>query len=136
MLTKAEIAAVAALAGRVRLVAYAPHSGFLVGVAVVTSDDRVFAGCNVENASYGLTLCAERSAIAAAVGAGARAIRAIVLVTATGRACPPCGACLQWISEFGGPETEVIWASVAGDTVRWTLGDLLPCAFGSSVSRP
>lgn len=131
MLSDAEIGALAALAARARLAAYAPHSGFLVGAAVVASDDRVFAGCNVENASYGLTLCAERSALAAAVGAGARSVRAIVLVTATDRVCAPCGACLQWVSEFGGPETEVIWASVAGDVVRWTLGDLLPCAFGS-----
>jgi cytidine deaminase len=129
MLTHAEIGAVAALAAQARLAAYAPHSGFLVGAAVVTSDDRVFAGCNVENASYGLTLCAERSALAAAVAAGARAIRAVVLVTATERECPPCGACLQWVSEFGDPETEVVWVSVAGAVVRWTLGDLLPCAF-------
>lgn len=111
--------------------AYAPYSKFHVGAALVTDRGGVFAGCNVENASYGLTLCAERAAVLAAVaaeGAGMRIVRIAVTVEAR-EAFPPCGACRQVLAEFAGPECEVVFAASGGAPVRTTLGELLPRAF-------
>ena len=108
--------------------AYAPYSGFTVGAAVWT-DAGVFTGANVENASYGLTNCAERSAIFAAVSAGARQLRCVVVYTPTEGPTAPCGACRQVIHEFG-PEARVI-SCCAGETeLTTTAGALLPGAFG------
>lgn len=92
-------------AGAARTQAYAPYSRFQVGAAVLTSDGQIFAGCNVENASYGLTICAERSAVCAAVAAGQKQITAVAVATAGGHS--PCGACRQVLSEFG-PAMEVL----------------------------
>jgi cytidine deaminase len=107
--------------------AWAPYSKFKVGAAIEAEDGRVFVGCNVESASYGLTICAERMALGAAVVAGARKPRRVVVATDVDPPAAPCGACRQLLVEFGldlevvavGPKTER----------RWTLGQLLPDAF-------
>ena len=107
--------------------AYAPYSRFHVGAAIETADGRVFAGCNVESASYGLTICAERMALGAAIAAGARALRRVVVTTDVDPPAAPCGACRQLLAEFG-LETEVVAVGPA-DERRWTVRDLLPDAF-------
>ena len=109
--------------------AYAPYSHFRVGAALVTAKGEVFSGCNVENASYGLTICAERNAIFAAVaqsGPGLE-IRAIAVVNDQGVACSPCGACRQVIYEFG-PEATVYFQSAKGWKTT-PITDLLPEGF-------
>lgn len=107
--------------------AYAPYSKFHVGAAIEAEDGQVYLGCNVENASYGLTICAERMAVGAAAVAGARKFRRVVVATAVEPPVSPCGACRQLLLEFGG-EMEVI--GVGPQTQRrWTLRDLLPDAF-------
>ncbi|MCX7819175.1 MAG: cytidine deaminase [Kiritimatiellae bacterium] len=109
--------------------AHAPYSGYRVGAAVQDERGRVFVGVNVENASYGLTLCAERVAVGSAVAAGARRIVAVA-VTASGRATPwPCGACRQVLTEFADESTPVWVAAAAGRVRRTTVGALLPYAF-------
>ena len=108
--------------------AYAPYSRFRVGCALEAADGRVFVGCNVENASYGLTICAERAAVCAAVAAGVRQFRRAVVVSDADPPAAPCGACRQVLSEFG-PDLRVDGVSDAG-TVSWTIAELLPSAFG------
>jgi cytidine deaminase len=107
--------------------AYCPYSRYRVGAALETDDGLLFTGCNVENASYGLTICAERSAVFSAVSAGARRFRRIVVATDSEPPGPPCGACRQVLAEFG-PELEV---ESVGPTQskRWRIRDLLPDAF-------
>lgn len=129
MLSDVERNALIALAARARGSAYAPYSRFSVGAAVVAEDERVFFGCNVENASWGLSLCAERAAIASAVMNGARRIKAVVIVTETNPPATPCGACRQWMAEFGADNCEIITAAPAGPYRRFTLKELLPEAF-------
>jgi cytidine deaminase len=120
-------AVLVAAARQVREQAYAPASRFLVGAAVRSADGRVFVGCNVENASYGLTLCAERAAVCAAVAAGARELVAVAIATDTVEPTPPCGACRQVLAEFG-PAMQVVLAGRAA--VRsTTLDRLLPMPF-------
>ena len=109
--------------------AYAPYSGFHVGAAVLGASGAIHAGCNVENASYPVSLCAERGAIAAAVAAGERALFAVAVVTAQGDPCPPCGMCRQALSEFG-PDLDVVLVAADGRIVRTRLSTLLPDAFG------
>jgi cytidine deaminase len=107
--------------------AYAPYSKFRVGAALEATDGRVFLGCNVENASYGLTICAERAALASAVTAGARKFLRIVVVSDCDPPASPCGACRQALAEFG---LELQVAAIGpGGELRWTLADLLPDAF-------
>ncbi|MHB1132507.1 MAG: cytidine deaminase [Chloroflexota bacterium] len=109
--------------------AYCPYSRFPVGAAVLTASGEAFAGANVENASYGLTLCAERVAAAQAVSAGHRRLRAVVVYTPTAAPTPPCGACRQFLNEFG-PDMEVFSFAENGVVQRCELSDLLPGAFG------
>jgi cytidine deaminase len=112
----------------VRRQAYAPYSNFLVGAAVLTEDGSVFTGTNVENASYGLTLCAERVAASAAVAAGHRKLVAVAVATAGGAA--PCGACRQFLAEFGGAMDVLLVDADRPETVKRTsLADLLPQQF-------
>jgi cytidine deaminase len=117
-------------AWRAREEAWCPYSGFAVGAALEADDGRWFAGCNVENASYGLTVCAERGAVSAAIVAGARRFRRIVVVAEADPPVPPCGACRQVLVEFGGD----LLIESASRTARrsWTLKELLPDAFVSS----
>jgi cytidine deaminase len=117
-----------AAARAARRSAYAPYSRFRVGAAL-RAGDAVHQGCNVENASYGLTVCAERNAVGAAVLAGARRVDAVAIASGTSPPTPPCGACLQVLAELGGPETPVLLAGPRGAPVRTTLGELLPRAF-------
>jgi cytidine deaminase len=113
--------------------AYAPYSNFRVGAALEAADGSMFVGCNVENASYGLTICAERAAICAAVSAGVREFRRAVVVSNVDPPAAPCGACRQVLAEFG------LNLSIEGvgpsRTVRWRLAELLPAAFGPEQLR-
>ena len=117
-------------ARRVLKNAYAPYSGVHVAAAVAT-ELGVFTGINVENASYGLSMCAERVAIFNAVSAGARDIRAIVVLTDRPNIVPPCGACRQVMAEFN-PDLEVLLMSTTGLQQETTLKELLPSPFGAS----
>jgi cytidine deaminase len=108
--------------------AYAPYSRFRVGCALEADDGRVFVGCNVENASYGLTICAERAAVCAAIAGGARRLRRAVVATDIDPPAAPCGACRQVLSEFG-PDLKVDGVGPSS-SVSWTMGELLPAAFG------
>jgi cytidine deaminase len=114
---------------QVRGQAYAPYSGFPVGAALLAASGRVFTGCNVENASYPLTICAERAALFRAVSDGEREFEAIAVVSATG--ATPCGACRQVLSEFGGPggDLRVLVVDTAGSIRSFTIAELLPEAF-------
>jgi cytidine deaminase len=120
-------------AREVRERAYAPYSGFHVGAALLAEDGRVFTGCNVENASYGLTTCAERAAIAKAVSEGVRRFVAVAVAGPdTAERCPPCGSCRQILHEFG-PEMQVVVEDPHADEPRQLpIGELLPGAFAPS----
>jgi cytidine deaminase len=107
-----------------RLQAYAPYSNFQVGAALLSKGGRVFTGCNVENLSYGLTICAERSAFFQAVSAGVREFEAIAIVADTREPVSPCGACRQVMAEFG--DFKIITATLDGRTFESTVAALLP----------
>ena len=139
-MTDALIAAARAAQAR----AYAPYSGFRVGAALEAEDGTIYMGCNIENASYGLTNCAERAAVAAAVTAGRRRFSRIVVVTDSDPPAAPCGACRQVLSEFGDERYHhgmALVGSEFGDGLAiravgpasersWTMRELLPDAFG------
>ena len=118
-----------ALARQARANAYASYSGFPVGAALLGRSGRVFTGCNVENAAYPLTTCAERTAVTKAVSEGEREFEAIAVVTATG--ATPCGACRQILREFAGTEGKlrVIVADLDGNSSAFTIEELLPHGF-------
>ena len=109
--------------------AYAPYSHFQVGAAALFEGGEIFSGCNVENSSYGLTVCAERGAIGAAIAAGKRRLAAMAIVGGSAEPCPPCGMCRQVMAEFGAKELPVRLRNSAGAEARYTLGELLPNAF-------
>jgi cytidine deaminase len=108
--------------------AVAPYSNFKVGAALEAADGTIITGCNIENASYGLTICAERVAMFKALSEGHRAFRRILIVTDTNEPTPPCGACRQILWEFGG-DLEILLADLTGVTAAHRLSDLLPVAF-------
>ena len=124
------------LARRALAQAHAPYSRFRVGACVRAASDRLYAGCNVENACYPVGQCAEASAIGAMVTAGDRAIVEVVLVTERAEPCSPCGRCRQQLSEFAGADTPVHLCGPEGLRNRVTLGQLLPLAFGPDSFRP
>lgn len=115
------------LAACARASAYAPYSRFTIGAAVLSEDGRTYTGSNVENASYGLTICAERIAIGSAIASGSRKI--IALAVSAIPAAWPCGACRQVLAEFAGPETPVIIAEGENIIAMRSLSELLPEAF-------
>ena len=121
-------------AARARTKAYAPYSTFNVGAAVLSRSGKVFTGCNVENASYGATICAERTAITKAVSEGQKHIVAIAVVCDTPEPVAPCGICRQVIHEFG-PDAVVIMANLSGECVTATMPALLPRAFGGEALK-
>ena len=108
--------------------AWCPYSNYPVGAALETVDGQVFAGCNVENASYPAGTCAERVALGAAIAAGARQFTRVVITSAAHQPTPPCGICRQALVEFA-PDLEVIAISLQGQTARWSLAELLPAPF-------
>ena len=108
---------------------YSPYSKFRVGTAVLTGSGKIYAGCNVENASYGLCNCAERTAIFTAAAAGERKLRAVVVFTPTPSPTMPCGACRQVINEFGA-RAAIVSLCASTERIETTLAALLPAAFG------
>jgi cytidine deaminase len=129
MLDQPLLQALLAAARQARDAAYAPYSGdFKVGAAVLAADGRTFTGCNIENASFGATICAERVAIFAAVAAGQRQLKALAVVADTLEPVAPCGLCRQVLSEFS-PACQVIMANLKGEYQVLTLDQLLPLAF-------
>ena len=126
-----EYDALIAAAKQARENAHAPYSNFRVGAALRAKSGRVFSGCNVENATLGLTCCAERTAIFKAVSEGERGFEAIAVVADTDTLTPPCGACRQIIWEFCG-DVPVIMANLKGKVLEEKMSNLLPRAFDSS----
>lgn len=114
-----------------RLNAHAPYSHFLVGAALEAEDGRVFTGCNVENATYGLSVCAERVAVFKAISEGARRFRRVAVAGDTDVLTPPCGACRQILWEFCG-DIEVMLTNLQGKTEKFRMKDLFPRPFDDS----
>jgi cytidine deaminase len=123
-----------AAARQARRRAVAEFSGFKVGAALETADGTVVTGCNIENATYGLTLCAERVAMFKAVSEGHRTFRRIAIVADTQDPTPPCGACRQILWEFGG-DLEIVLANLRRETGRMMLSDLLPLPFDGRLLK-
>jgi cytidine deaminase len=128
-ISPAKIQALTNVAKRAARRAYAPYSRFQVGAAVLGRSGKIAAGCNVENASYGLTSCAERNAVFQLIAQGETAIRAVAIFTPTATPTAPCGACRQVLNEFG-PEMVVVSVCDGTDRIETTLSELLPGAFG------
>jgi cytidine deaminase len=124
--------ALVAAARAARRHARAPFSTFKVGAALETADGTIVTGCNIENASYGLTICAERVAMFKAISDGHRTFRRIAIVADTADPTPPCGACRQILWEFGG-DLEVILANTRRETARHQMADLLPAPFDARM---
>src|SRR5688572_22651841 len=124
-----------AAARAVREHAHAPFSGFKVGAALETSDGVLITGCNVENATFGLTICAERVAVVKAISDGHRKFTRIAIVADTDEPTPPCGACRQILWEFGG-DLEILLANLKELKATYRLADLLPLPFDAGLFRP
>ena len=122
-----DLAHLTSVALEARAKAYAPYSHFLVGAALQTADGQIFSGCNVENLSFGLTICAERVALASAVAAGKREFARIVIATDSNVPASPCGACRQVLAEFA-PDLAVVCVNLRGETFEASLAELLPRA--------
>ena len=116
-------------ANAIRARAHVPYSKFPVGAAAFYEDGTIIPGANVENSSYGLSVCAERNAIARGVLEGKKGLLAVAVVVDTPEPCPPCGMCRQVMSEFAPPELPVRSRNLKGDEARYTLAELLPHAF-------
>lgn len=114
-----------------REMAYAPFSGFRVGAALLCGDGAVYTGCNIENSSFGLTICAERTAAVKAISEGHSKFRRIVIAGNSKDFCYPCGACRQFLYEFS-PDMKVICLNRAREAKRMTLRELMPCGFDST----
>jgi cytidine deaminase len=128
MLTESDLRELASAAKDASFRAYCPYSKFPVGAAVKSGDGRVFGGCNVENASFGLTVCAERNAIFSAIAAGAREIVALAVYTPTESPATPCGACRQVLQEFG-RTADVVCVCAGEQRLTFTASELLPHGF-------
>jgi cytidine deaminase len=115
---------------------YSPYSRFAVGAALLGEDGRLYSGTNVENRSYGLALCAERAALAAAVTAGVRRFRALLVLTRADPPAPPCGLCRESLAEFCGPDLPVRLVNPAGATRDFRLGELFPHPFQFDPPAP
>jgi cytidine deaminase len=126
--------ALVAAARAARRQAYAPYSHYAVGAAVLAADGRLYSGCNVENAAYPATICAERTAAVKAVSEGQRRFRAVAIATANGGS--PCGECRQVLHEFGGPDLVVLLVDARGRVRETTLRRLLPDGFGPEDLLP
>jgi len=109
--------------------AYAPYSGFRVGSCIRTEDGSLFTGCNIENSSYSMTMCAEETALASLVSQGHRKIKEVVVLSTSGKTCPPCGACRQRLSEFADANTLIHLYDENGECETIELGELLPHPF-------
>jgi cytidine deaminase len=120
-----------AVASKAREHAHAPYSHFRVGVALRANSGRIFTGCNIENSTFGLTLCAERVAVFKALSEGERGFNAVAVIADTERLTPPCGACRQILWEFC-RDAEVILANLSGQMAVRRMSDLLPDAFDAS----
>lgn len=118
-------------AEKARKKAYTPYSKFKVGAAVLCDDGKIFSGCNIENASFGLSICAERVAFFKAISEGSTKIIAIAVIGNTNKPCSPCGACRQVISEFG-EDIPLIMTNLKGDVRIKKIKELLPEAFGKN----
>ncbi len=113
--------------------AYVPYSGFHVGAAVLTPDGRIFTGCNVENASYGAAICAERTAIVKAISEGETKISAIAITSDSDSLTFPCGICRQVIAEFAASDIQLICADKNGNYKEYSMNDILPNAFNKDA---
>lgn len=116
-------------AKKAREKAYVPYSKFGVGAALLTTDGKVYHGCNIENAAYSMCNCAERTALFSAYALGDRDFQLLAVVADTDRPCSPCGACRQVISELCPRDMKVVLTNLKGDTLEITVEDLLPGAF-------
>ena len=123
------------VAMQVRESAHAPYSGFSVGAALLCTDGSVFSGCNVENLSFGLTMCAERVAVGAAVAAGKREFRCIAIAADSDEVISPCGACRQVLAEFN-PGLAVLSANLSGKVQEFSLEHLLPRPSTGILNKP
>lgn len=128
----AEPESLVSLAVEAREKAYAPYSGFHVGAALYADNGKIYAGCNVENASYGATICAERTAVAKAISDGARKIMAMAVSSDSNNATMPCGICRQVISEFCSPDMPLYLSNNRGEYEIYHFGELLPHSFKQS----